>query len=122
MGQFKGTLKAIGDDGELSENFRTNINKLGFKIEEILEDNEGNIQDIKVSPQKGSKYSSITIQPGEEIRTFLRKIQEAKGISERDAKDFTGYFNESRRDEAVVEDATGFDNDYPEADLETFKQ
>ena len=96
VGQFRGALKAIGDDGELSDNFTTNINKLGFKIEEILKDDEGNIEDIKVSPQKGSKYSSITIQPGEEIRTFLRKIQEAKGISERDAKDFTGYFDEEK--------------------------
>ena len=96
VGQFFGTLKAIGDDGELSENFRTNINKLGFKIEQEFRDDEENIQDVKISPQKGSKYSSITIQPGEDIRTFLRKIQESKGISERDAKDFTGYFDEEK--------------------------
>ena len=96
VGQFRGALKAIGDDGELSDNFTTNINKLGFKIEGIVKDDEGNIQDIQVSPQKGSKYSSITIQPGEEIRVFLRKIQEAKGISERDAKDFTGYYDKEK--------------------------
>jgi len=73
-GQFLGKLRAIDNDGNLSENFETNINNLGFTIEQEFRDDEGNIQDIKVSPQKGSKYSSITIKPGEDIKTFLRKV------------------------------------------------
>jgi len=110
QGQFKGRLIAVDDDGELSSNFETNINKLGFKVEKILKDDEGNIKDIKVSPQKGSKYSSISIIPGENMTTFLRKIQEAKGINERDAKDFTGYFDEKKVNELAANDAKGIES------------